>query len=660
MLSHVSMLTKKNDPQLARMLHQIQSDIKVKEELVSHLEKSETEYAFMRRKFDDKITQLQQQLLELQQERDGALARTKSRASKMEAAAQLKEKQQLIDIRHSYEGKMKGLLAEIQDLKRKYSQTTMNMQATRNQHEALLRSLKVNVETLKVEKKRLLKRIKEEAARMREQQNIKERKIQQLQRLNAEANIARKRLERQHEQQKQTLKRRDEEVLVNSTQLKQLTDVLKRAVREGGVLDERLLSKVSHIIGGRFALFAHSRRGGRISNRKRKNPIPLHIRVNRKKELLDGALYQYIQGKQAVVEMEELLLRREQLAAEKLELLEERKHMYIAEKEIAEATGHPMDTMALDMTDERIDMIGAEISYLSARIRALQTEALGEAEAADTIAAQQQQQRLEKRVTFADDILTDATGPSDDWTDMDALEEQYAVPPNAAPEIAYDATMRLLKTLEADEARAIAQALAEDIMTLRMSESNNKTMMQNMERTVEDLRRTLIVMKRAAITTTVENERRIRRLEEKNQRRNSRYNLEDVSSIDAGVEDYINGGNTIFDKIYEDGIRGVINAPESGLDYLSDSRRSSIVSFGGTSANGSNDEALILPPSPLTSPTYVLGQSARPPTSGSNLPNAGLKPPVPLVDKNGRGNIYGNREGTPSPERFLKMVQVHI
>ncbi|KAG2221922.1 hypothetical protein INT45_013258 [Circinella minor] len=681
---------KKTDTQLARMLHQIQSDIRVKEELVSHLEKSENEYTFMKRKYDDRMSQLQEQLILLQRERDQAVTRTRSRiTSKSEVTVQMKEKQHLIEIRHAYEAKMKHLLSQIQELKRKYSQTTMTMQATRNQNETLLRSLRVNVETLKVEKKRMIKRMKQEADRVREQSTLQDRKIQQLQRLNAEANMQRRRLERQHEQQRMTLKRRDEEVLMNNQQLKQLTNVLKKAVREGGVLDERLLGKVTHIVGGSFAFIA--RRANRVNDRKamrkRLNKIPVDVRVMRKKQLLDTALYQFIQGKQAVVEMEQLLFRRERLAAEKLELIDERRHIYLAEKENAEATGQPMDTLALDFTDERIDLISAEISYLTARVRALQSEAAGDAIASSdgsetgSIASggsggsttgqlqqhhhqlQQQRAAIEKRVAFADDIINESMTPrrnddGDGWADMDAFEEQYSVPASAAPETAYDVLSKLIKTLELDEAKGISEGLVEDIMNLRMSDTSRQVTIQNLEKTVHDLRRTLIVMKRAAITTTVENERRIRKLEEKSihtsGRRGSRQQSimgDDDSAIDVKIEEYINSGNTIFDKIYEDGIRGVVSTPEP---QLIDSRRSSIASFGGT-----NDEVLLPPPSPITSPTYVTGSSNGGGGGGGgskrNSLNGGVRPPVSLTDK---GNRHApTREATPSPDRFLNMIQ---
>ena len=647
MVSH----NEKPNPQMVRMLHQIQSDIKVKEELVSHLEKSENEYIFMRRKFDDKISQLQTQLAELQRERDEALDRTKSRfRSKSDASVQQKEKQQLIDIRHAYEAKTKHLLTEIQDLRRKYSQMTSTMQATRNQNETLLRSLRANVDTLQVEKKRMIKRMRVEADRVREQMSTQERRIHQLQRQQAEANMAKRRLEREHENQKQILKKRNEEILINHSQLKQMTNVLKKAVREGGILDERLLSKVSHIVGGSFAIVTRGRGlgFGRRPRNKRVNPIPVQERAARKKELLDKALSQFIQGKQAIVEMEQLLVRRERLANEKLELLEERKHIYLAEKENAETTGQPMDMMAVELMDERVDLMSAEISYLSARIRALQSEAAGESMDDEGHAVTTTAARIEKHVTFADEIITDPA-PTDEWADMDAFEEQFSVPSNAAPELAYDMTVKLLKSLESDECKRIAESLVDDIMTLRMSECNHQVTQQNLEKSVMDLRRTLVVMKRAAIATTIENERRIRKLEEKSLS-NQEGDEEEIhenrsrSPTDEKIEEYINGGNTIFDKIYEDGLRGLIATPEPGTD----------IPTMVTPASPRGYEGVSMSRTPTGSPRHdeEFGHCLSPSLAATANAAAAGKPPQPLKDQ--------DRDITPSPDRFYNMIQKRL
>lgn len=204
--------------QLSRMLHQIQSDIKVKEELVSHLEKSEVEYTFMRKKFDERISLLQAQLVDIQKEKDMALTRAKSNvAVKTDVKHQVEP-----EIRQVYEQKIKQLSAKIQDLARKYSSATTSVQSARHQNESALKTLKTSIHRLETEKKRLVQRMRMEAERVREKMLRQERKIQQLQRQQAQCNQAKKRLEREHEEQKIILKKQNEEILMSTSQLKQI------------------------------------------------------------------------------------------------------------------------------------------------------------------------------------------------------------------------------------------------------------------------------------------------------------------------------------------------------------------------------------------------------------------------------------------------------
>ncbi|KAI9337846.1 hypothetical protein BD770DRAFT_235215 [Pilaira anomala] len=645
--------------QLTRMLQQIQSDIKVKEELVSHLEKSETEFTFMRKKFDEKVNSLQSQLADTLKEKDTLTSRTKSGVSnnhikseiiKTTATTTTTDGKQPLDVKQAYEIKMRNLVTEISDLRRKYAQATVTMQSTRNQNESLLRSLKVNVETLKVEKKRLVHRMKVEADRVRDQIHRQERKIQQLQRQHAKSNQAKKRLEQEHEVQKSTLKKRNEEILISASQLKQLTSVLKKAVREGGILDEKMLAKVVPIMGGNFAVIA--RGGGHGFPRrvnKKKNPIPLGIRVTRKKQLLDKALYQYIQGKQAVVEMEQLLVRCERLVQEKMDLMDEREHVYLDEQEHEEATGEPMDMVAIELMDERIDLISAEISYLSARIDALQIEAAEEAMRAEESGASVVKTispRPAKHVTFADEIITTDTVANDEWDDVDAFDDQFSVPVNAAPEMAYDITSKLIKSLESDECKRIIENLIDDIMDLRMSECNRQVTVQNLEKTVIDLRRTLIVMKRTAITSAIESERRIRHLEI------SEENMMDMMLGEDGedsIEEYMNNGNTIFDKIYHDGVRGLLTDLEPSCSppaVIIGADVSTAAAAAAAAAPPSSSSYISLPNSPVASPPFV-NESATANTLAPTQITHSLSKSI-------------HRDVTPSPDRFYNMIQKRL
>ncbi|KAI9247735.1 P-loop containing nucleoside triphosphate hydrolase protein [Sporodiniella umbellata] len=451
---------------LSRMLQQIHSDIKTKEELVSHLEKSETEYAFMRKKFDEKINLLELQIAEVQ--KNGTAGRQKPVDS---------------------DAKIKQMTAKIQDLTRKYTTATTNVQSARNQNESALRSLKNSIQRLEAEKKRLAQRMRLEAEKVREKMLKQERKIQQLQKQQAQSNQAKKRLEREHEEQKTALKKRSEECIVSTGQLKQMIHFMKKAVREGGILDEKMLVKLSPIMGGHFAVIA--RGGGHgFPKKKKKNPTPLGIRVSRKKQLLDKALAQYVQGRQAIVEMEHLLIRRERLVKEKVELEEEKEHVYATEKAHEESTGQPMDTMALELMEERIDLVSSEIAYLTSRVNSIQTEAAKESLQAECQLDLFLLQKPTKHVTFVDEIVSE-TNDEQQWMDVDTFEDQFTVPVNAAPEIAHEITCRLIRSFEADECQNIIEGLVDDIMELKMTDYRKQATVNDMEQVIADLKRTL-------------------------------------------------------------------------------------------------------------------------------------------------------------------------
>lgn len=73
------------------MLHQIQADIAVKEELVAQLERSELEYTCMRAQYEERLNMLQEHLLEVQKQRDLALRRA-GFTIRPESSIHLKEK----------------------------------------------------------------------------------------------------------------------------------------------------------------------------------------------------------------------------------------------------------------------------------------------------------------------------------------------------------------------------------------------------------------------------------------------------------------------------------------------------------------------------------------------------------------------------------------
>ncbi|KAF7728061.1 Kinesin-like protein kif21b [Apophysomyces ossiformis] len=618
------------NPQIYRMIDQIQSDIRLKEELVAQLEKSETEYSRMRKKFAQKLYSLRDEILDLKNERDQAMQQPRPES-------QRKNQQLIDDVKQTYEKKISKLVVELDTLKRKYSQTSSAIQSTRCQNETMLRALQVNLNTLRTEKQRILRQMKDDANRVREKMVAHEREIQRLRRKQARDAESKRRLEREHRQAQAALQKRADEVTVANEKTKQLIQILKRAVQGGGVLNDELLSKCAKFINVNTSLVGAT--SPRVNNKRKskKSNVPVEVRASRKKDLLDRALFQFIHGKQAILEMKQLISKRDDLAQQKSDLLSERESLLAGEEQASE----PLDCAVQQFMDERLETIEAEILYLNDRICSLQNDAAHEIMEDDSkdIIVLDYVSRAEKRVTFADKVNN--TSPKvgatsgDEWSDVDNLEENFLLPRNADPDTCYDMAVRLLKSLAADESERIMETLIDDVVALRMGEYNRQITVQQLEKTVQDLRRTLIVMKKAAKELTIENEKKMRKLEDS--RRASLFrngHITDDSSddhdsaIDLQVEEHYQQVGTIFDKIYNDGIRGNIMSP-TWNEYHSraDTAPSQINRKPSTDELGTRS---YLKPSPPPSLTEKCGP---------------LKPSIsPLVRR---------RDSMTSPEQFL-------
>lgn len=656
------------NPHLHRMIGQIQSDIQVNEDLVIQLEKTEVEYSQMRKKFEKKLYALRDEILTLRREQQQHQQEQQQLQQQQQIKASINIKRRdsaasinnMNTIRQAYEIKMKTLMSQLSDLRRKYSQTSSTIQSSRNQNESMLRALRVNVESLKLEKRRMIKRMKDEAERVKEKLQGHEREIQNLRRKQARENEHKKRLEREVKQMQLTLQKKTDESVVTAEKLKSLVQILKKAVREGGVLDEKLLASCGSLLDMGSALIQSSKVGRMSRNRRNKqrsinkNRIPADIRAAKKKALLDNALYQFIQGKQAVEEMKQLLAKRNDLAQRKVEYMSERELLILDEDSKDLST---IDHAFRQVIDENIETVEAEISYLNARIHAIHNDAAAEIMQDDenedeivVVDATRPAAAIEKRVTFADPSLSEQDNkrlveePEDEWLDMDALEERYSLPASAGPEQSLEMITKLLKSMADDESNFVMESVIDDIVLLRMEEHNNKMSIQQLEKSNQDLRRTLIVMKKAAIDTTIENEKRLKRLQHQQQiqqqavgsrrtslsgnrscsklsNHSSPNSLEDSSDADSAIdlypEEHYQHVETMFDKIYNDGINGkidynisiteapVIFAENELSPYLRPRSTSNAGSAGGVSSSVTSSKlgaVVSAPMKPSTSP----------------------------------------------------------
>jgi hypothetical protein len=139
---------------------------------------------------------------------------------------------------------MKRLIAENTDLKKKSTQITQQLHAARVKQETAHHRLKQDVEVLKTEKKQLTRQLKQESDKARESNTLHQKEIQQLKRRLMMTTDAKKKAEETNKNQALALKKKTDDAIAVTLQLKQLTFTLKKVAAEGSVLNEAALEKI--------------------------------------------------------------------------------------------------------------------------------------------------------------------------------------------------------------------------------------------------------------------------------------------------------------------------------------------------------------------------------------------------------------------------------
>ncbi|KAG0006220.1 Kinesin-like protein kif21b [Entomortierella chlamydospora] len=462
------------------MLNEVQSGLAIKEELVSQLERAEHDYNNMRSQYEEEI--------------------------RIPGSVKVK-----------YETKIKQLMSELSDLQHKYADVSKIANEKRTLAENQLRTLRVAVETLKAEKARMIKRMKEDAERIKEINAANDREIQALRRAEKAAVDGRKKAEREAEQQRATaLLHRNNASGQNNQQAKVnflkkpqspkgITKAPKRVPRLGGP-SERADSKGSSVPAPKSKAQASS----------------IRLKVAQKKQVIDRAIYGYISGQHAINVMEDLLKKRQRLRSEKQELEQERERVVRSQEENAIANG----TVLLDFNsepqymDDRLAMIDAEVAYINARIRALQAEAA----ALGFVTA------IEKTSDSKDGSTT-----SDEEEMVTKLirqgmaDDAMGLPPGSGAAVAFESSISILRSLDVYEAREFLEMLFEDMVSVRSNENTLLVQVKNQEKVIEELKRALLAMRQAAVGATLGYEKRCGGLEQKVRQLGG--SSEDIASI---------------------------------------------------------------------------------------------------------------------------------
>ncbi|CAG8438739.1 7862_t:CDS:2 [Ambispora gerdemannii] len=441
---------------LQRMLHQIQADIEVKEQLVSQLERAEEEFTAMRIHYDNRITAMNQyyeeqiiamrdNIVSLERERDAALKRggggsisTRDKASVIQ------------EMKMHYEHKLKKLSIELLDLNKKYHASNHAHQLTKSQNDSAVKSMKGQLEQLKAEKIRMGKSFKDDADKIREMTERKDREIENLRRKEKVAQKERKRIERAHESQRLVLEKRNREVLQINNKLKAVMLLLKRTSTPKAI--------------------------AKVFRGKRPNkvvPVPkddihseLFLIAKEKRRSIDQALDQFVYTKGSSQLLDELYRKKEELVHKQQTRRNEREHI---DKEYLEVYGN-LDLIVQNerasKLDGEIELLQQEISLISAQIRAIH----------------------------------------DNVGNYKPEGIQY--------ENGFGAAIKIMKDLDPFEQQTLLESYLEDVVGLRTKEWSHEVKEQHYEKILADLRQKLILMREAGKMTTFTYEEKIKNLEE--------------------------------------------------------------------------------------------------------------------------------------------------
>ncbi|KAG0168222.1 Kinesin-like protein kif21b [Apophysomyces sp. BC1034] len=424
-----------NDSVLRAVLEKYRRSLGTKQQLVHQLEQAES-----------KCREMDQQL--------ASLTTSISRISSQ-------NKQELEDIHEQYETKQKKQWTELKALRKKHAQLLSSTGATQTQNEASLKCLNQRLEDLKHEKKKMMKRMKQESDRARERCGDHEREIQKLRQ---DAQV-RKRKDREPPSQKPpsqkpsnqkpasqkpSIKRTStEDMAMLNCQMKQVATMLKKALAQKTV-DRALLAKAIACASVGVCV----KQGSKFTANAVCQPAVLKKCVLDRKRLIHKAIAVCVQGqmpyKKSLVDIAQ---KRDRLLQEQKELLAERQ--LVLKDEAAQMS--PCDPAVPQYMDERIDTITAHVDLLNHQYEQLQSSCNNSEDNHET------------------DNDSDHTSNSND-------------------EMAYT----FLRTLGLAETRLVAEALIQDIIHLKTEQQTTSVVLRNMDKALALSQHVLVQMRRAA------------------------------------------------------------------------------------------------------------------------------------------------------------------
>eukprot|EP00833_Pecoramyces_ruminatium_P007466 jgi/Orpsp1_1/1181498/evm.model.c7180000077394.1 len=143
----------------------------------------------MKENYEKKLKSLQNSIVHAQLERDEALKRITNKNDIRDNSS--------VHINNRYIERINKLKNEVSQLKKKYEEATLSISSAKNQNTNQIKTMKSNIESLKAEKAKMMRKIREE----RERANSKTLEIKKLKKKEYEASQLAKKLEQNNQLQ---------------------------------------------------------------------------------------------------------------------------------------------------------------------------------------------------------------------------------------------------------------------------------------------------------------------------------------------------------------------------------------------------------------------------------------------------------------------------
>jgi len=451
------------------LVESIQDDIKVKEELLKTLIASQEKYNIMKENYEKKLKSLQNSIVHAQLERDEALKRIPNKNDNRDNSS--------AHINNRYIERINRLKNEVTQLKKKYEEATLSISSAKNQNTNQIKTMKINIESLKAEKAKMMRKIREE----RERANSKTLEIKKLKKKEYEASQLAKKLEQSNQLQQILLKRRKDEMKACQRKMKSMMDYLNRSNIP------KTISKSPRRKKPRSAML---RQSDKDKDEILMNSIDLNedSRLKRKKQMLDHELDQCIISQETQHMIDEMEKKKTRLLDEQKELKNEREKII----RIESAKSKSYDPDQPQYMDDRLEMIDAELQLINSRIK-----------------------EARKNIILTDGANGDENGFSN--------------------------AINIIKSTSFDNLQKLSEMLLSDIVEMKLKERHHMAQVASNERTIADLRVTLQVMKKTAVSAAIEYERKVKDLRNQQAYRQDQANKTSLSEFDDNYSDVTGG-----------------------------------------------------------------------------------------------------------------------